>query len=232
MSTPANDHDEPSALHIWLLPVPGGDPVAPAAGTGGGDRRARVHGHRRTVAGLVNRRLLQALPGLDLAAMQRGANGKPYLPEPYAHWGFNPSDSGGWLLLGLVEGADLGVDLELRRPRPRALAIARRHFPQAEIDWLRGQADLDHAFLRLWTMKEALYKAIGRGLGYGLGRSCFQPDAAGRLYLAGLAGPAAPASAWQCRELALGAGHVGAAVWSGTPRPIRYRLPDPQPDPS
>lgn len=227
MSTPATDHDDTAALRIWLLPVPGGDPVAPAAGAGGDDRRARVHGHRRTVAGLVNRHLVQALPGLDLKAMQRGANGKPYLPAPYAHWGFNPSDSGGWLLLGLVEGADLGVDLELRRPRPRAMAIARRHFLQAEIDWLLGQADLDHAFLRLWTMKEALYKAIGRGLGYGLGRSCFQPDAAGRLHLAGLDGPAAPASAWQCRELALGTGHVGAAVWSGAPRPVRYRLAGP-----
>jgi len=212
-------------VRIWLWPVPGGDPVAPTGNAATGDRRARVHGHRRTVAGLVNRQLAQALPGVDLTAMRRGANGKPYLPEPYGHWGFNPSDSGGWLLLGLVEGADLGVDLELRRPRASALAIARRHFPAAEIHWLQQQADTDHAFLRLWTMKEALYKAIGRGLGYGLGRSCFQPDAAGRLRLAGLDGPAAPAGAWHCAELDLGPGHVGAAVCSGAARPVDILTP-------
>lgn len=210
-------------MRLWLWPVPGGDPVAAAAGSG--PRRDRVHAHRRTVAGMVNRQLADALPGVDLSAMRRGANGKPYLPPPYAHWGFNPSDSGGWLLLGLVEGADLGVDLELRRPRPTAMAIAQRHFPAAEVDWLRRQADPDHAFLRLWTLKEALYKAIGRGLGYGLGRACFQPGADGRLRLAALDGPAAPASAWQCRELDLGPAHVGAAVWSGETRPVRIVRP-------
>lgn len=175
---------------------------------------------KRAAAVATRERLLAALPGLDLTALRRGANGKPYLPPPYDRIGFNPSDSGGWYLFGLVEGAQIGVDLEVRQPRPKAMAIARRHFPAAEVGWLAAQDDLDHAFLRLWTMKEALFKAIGRGLGYGLGKACFQPDAAGQLTLAHLDGDAAPASRWSCRELALGEHLVGAAVWSGPPRAI------------
>ena len=176
---------------------------------------------RKAAAGAATRTRLSAeLPGIDFAAMRRGRNGKPYLPPPFDRVGFNPSDSGGWFLIGLVDGADIGVDLEVRQPRPKALAIARRHFPQPEVDWLLQQDDLDHAFLRLWTMKEALFKAIGRGLGYGLGNACFQPGDDGRLRLADLAGEAAPAGGWQVSELDLGPAVVGAAVWSGPARAV------------
>ena len=176
---------------------------------------------RKRAAALATRdHLLAAFPGLDLSALRRGGNGKPFLPPPYERFGFNPSDSGGWYLFGLVEGADLGVDLEIRQPRPKAMSLARRHFPTAEVDWLAGQPDLDHAFLRLWTMKEALFKAIGRGLGYGLGAACFLPGADGRLRLAHLDGEAAPAARWSCAELPLGHHLVGAAVCSGPPRAI------------
>jgi 4'-phosphopantetheinyl transferase len=176
---------------------------------------------RKLAAGAATRaRLAAELPGVDLAAMRRGRNGKPYLPAPFAHVGFNPSDSGGWFLIGLVEGADIGVDLEVRQPRPKALAVARRHFPQPEVAWLQRQDDTDHAFLRLWTMKEALFKSIGRGLGYGLANACFQPDGEGRLRLVELRGEAAPASRWSVCELDVGPGLVAAAVWSGPPRTV------------
>lgn len=199
-------------VRIWLTKLPVADTLGVVEG-------AKA---RKTAAGAAMReRLLAELPDLDLSAMQRGRNGKPYLPSPYDHIGFNPSDSGGWWLMGIVAGAQIGVDLEINRPRVKAIAIARRHFPKAEVDWLSSQANTDHAFLRLWTMKEALFKAIGRGIGYGLGKPCFQPGADGRLMLVDLIGDAAPASAWTCRELELGPDHVGAAVWSGGDRAVR-----------
>ena len=204
----------PPPAHIWTRPLPIADGLGVIA-------RAKA---RKQAAALATGELLRAqLPGLDLRALRRGGNGKPYLPPPWQHIGFNPSDSGGWYLFGMVDGADIGVDLELRQPRPKAMALARRHFPTAEVDWLAAQEDLDHAFLRLWTMKEALFKAIGRGLGYGLGKACFQPGADGQLTLAQLDGAAAPASRWSCAELALPAHLVGAAVWSGPPRTILFQ---------
>ncbi len=210
--------NETAPIRIWLRPLP------PPDATLGLVERNRAR--KRIGNALVRDHLDRELPGIDHGAMRRGPNGKPYLPPPFAHWGFNPSDSGDWQLFGLVEGADIGVDLEIRRPRPKALAIAQRHFPQAEVDWLQAQPDLDHAFLRLWTMKEALFKAIGRGLGYGLGKPCFQPDDTGLLHLAQLEGPAAPAAKWSCAELDLGPDHVGAAVWSpAVARPVSIQRP-------
>lgn len=193
------------AVRLWLQPLPVADDLGPVA---------TAQARKRAAGTAVAERLSAELPGVDLAAMRRGANGKPYLPAPFGHIGFNPSDSGGWFLIGLVAGADIGVDLELRQARPKALAIAERHFPAREVAWLRAQADRDHAFLRLWTLKEALFKAIGRGLGYGLGKACFARDAEDRLHLHELAGPAAPAHRWHCRELDLGPHLVGALVTS------------------
>lgn len=224
MTSPAPDalardgtNEELSPVRIWLSRLD-------ALETADHDRIALAKA-RKTAAGAATRTRLSAeLPGIDFTAMRRGRNGKPYLPPPYDRVGFNPSDSGGWFLISLVDGADIGVDLEVRQPRPKALAIARRHFPQAEVEWLLQQDDADHAFLRLWTMKEALFKAIGRGLGYGLGNACFQPGSDGRLRLDGLVGDAAPAERWSAQELALGPGLVGAAVWSGPPRPVAVRI--------
>lgn len=204
-------------VRVWCqaLPVPEGPDVVATA-------RAR----RRAAAGATRAHLQALFPGLDPASLRRGPHGKPYLPPPWERFGFNPSDSGGWFLFGVVEGTGLGVDLERRRPRPRAMDLARRHFPAAEVDWLAAQADIEHAFLRLWTMKEALFKAIGRGLGYGLGRACFQPGTDGRLRLAHLDGEAAPAHRWSCAELPLGADLVGAAVWSGPARRVELNGPE------
>jgi 4'-phosphopantetheinyl transferase len=193
------------AVRLWLQPLPVPDGLGVVA---------TAQARKRAAAAAVAARLAAELPGLDLATLRRGPYGKPLLPPPFDHVGFNPSDSGGWFLFGIAAGAQLGVDLELRRPRPTALAIARRHFPDAEVDWLRAQADVGHAFLRLWTLKEALFKAIGRGLGYGLGNACFQPGPDGRLRLVALSGPAGPAGRWHGHELALGPDLVGALVAS------------------
>lgn len=201
-----------SPVRLWLERLP-------SAPSDTSDSQIEIRrAYKRAAADAVRERLLAELPGIDLHAMRRGPNGKPYLPPPYDHIGFNPSDSGGWCLIGLAEGADIGVDLEIRQPRPKALALARRHFQPREVEWLEAQSDTEHAFLHLWTLKEALFKAIGRGLGYGLGNACFLPDAEGRLRLTDLRGDAAPAERWTCRELDIGGGLVAAAAWSGPAR--------------
>jgi 4'-phosphopantetheinyl transferase len=57
------------------------------------------------------------------------------------------------------------VDVERVRPLP-ALGVARRWFPPAELAWLgdRPEAGRTVDFLRLWTAKEAVGKALGQGL--------------------------------------------------------------------
>jgi len=66
------------------------------------------------------------------------------------------------LALGTPERgvAGLGVDLELRRP-PRVEA-ARFFLAASEKAWLAAEPGRDARLLRIWTIKEALYKAYAR----------------------------------------------------------------------
>ncbi|TZF89664.1 4'-phosphopantetheinyl transferase family protein, partial [Cognatilysobacter lacus] len=87
----------------------------------------------------------------------------------------NWSHSGNRLAIALGDGVQVGIDIERPRPRPRALELAHRYFTSAEAD---GLADIDapeqaRAFLRLWCAKEAVLKAHGRGLAFGLDRLRF-----------------------------------------------------------
>ncbi|MCJ2013720.1 4'-phosphopantetheinyl transferase family protein [Methylobacterium sp. J-076] len=97
----------------------------------------------------------------------RDADGRPFLAEP-AGTGLdiNLSHSGGVALVGLVRSARIGVDVEVRRPLPDALRIARGHFAQDEacaLEALPPEAR-EAAFFALWTRKEAVVKALGAGL--------------------------------------------------------------------
>ncbi|WP_347404316.1 4'-phosphopantetheinyl transferase superfamily protein [Micromonospora sp. WMMD1120] len=75
------------------------------------------------------------------------------------------SRTAGWVVVAARRTGEVGVDVELVRDLP-ALALARRWFPPAESAWLaeRSEADRGVDFLRLWTAKEAVGKALGLGL--------------------------------------------------------------------
>lgn len=66
---------------------------------------------------------------------------------------------------------DVGVDAEPSDRRVASLPLARRFFTAKEADGLAQIADEDErrrAFLRLWTLKEAVVKATGSGLAQSL----------------------------------------------------------------
>ncbi|HWD82423.1 MAG TPA: 4'-phosphopantetheinyl transferase superfamily protein [Kribbella sp.] len=67
------------------------------------------------------------------------------------------------LAVAASTGGPLGIDLEEFRPRDVG-ALASRWFDPRELDWLDRQSDQLPAFLRLWTAKEAVGKALGHGL--------------------------------------------------------------------
>lgn len=89
----------------------------------------------------------------------------------------NWSHSGECLIAACGAGVRVGVDLEWRRPRFKALAIARRFFAPEEIAALELLVDdptaLQWQFTRLWCAKEAVLKAHGHGLSFGLHRLRF-----------------------------------------------------------
>ncbi|WP_433358506.1 4'-phosphopantetheinyl transferase family protein [Micromonospora saelicesensis] len=75
------------------------------------------------------------------------------------------SRTAGLVAVAARRAGAVGVDVERIRPLP-ALALAHRWFPPAELAWLRDRPEAGRTvdFLRLWTAKEAVGKAVGRGL--------------------------------------------------------------------
>lgn len=80
------------------------------------------------------------------------------------------SHARGLVAVAAGRSGPVGVDVESRREF-EIDGMSRRWFDPAEVTWLQRQHDPLDAFLRLWTAKEAVGKALGRGLrGSGLRR--------------------------------------------------------------
>lgn len=185
----------PAAMNprwIWL-PLPRGDPAEPIARAWLGPRLG--------------------CPAETLS-ISRDGHGRPRLDAPFDGWDCNWSHSGAGLLVALGEAMQLGIDLEWQRPRPRALELARRFFHDREFDWLAALAGAarERAFLRVWCAKEAVLKAHGRGLAFGLDRLAFVDTHEGLRLVEcdpALGGP----TCWTVQELAPAPGYLGALAW-------------------
>jgi 4'-phosphopantetheinyl transferase len=79
---------------------------------------------------------------------------------------FNVTHSGGLALMAITRGCEIGVDLEQLRGVQHAAQIAQRYFHPAEIEAILAAppAERDRTFLRCWTLKEAVLKAVGIGI--------------------------------------------------------------------
>lgn len=148
----------------------------------------------------------EALP-LCRDARNRPALGLPALDCNWSH-------SGGHLLLGLGAGVRVGVDVERVRARPRAVELARRFFAGEEAEAIARcpeGAARDLAFVQLWCFKEALLKAHGHGLSFGLDRVVFAgPDTP---VIARLDPRLGAVDDWQVRPIDAPDGCVAAVAW-------------------
>jgi 4'-phosphopantetheinyl transferase len=125
------------------------------------DRRRYVAAH----AGL--RRILGCLTGAAAEELQFkfSARGKPRLETqpPGEPLFFNLSHSADFALLGVLKGNEIGVDLESERELD-FLEIA-KGFHAEEREWLEAHREhAKDAFFRLWTLREAVFKAAGESL--------------------------------------------------------------------
>jgi len=124
------------------------------------------------------RQILGAYVGASPAALRFASepHGRPVLEHAKAPH-FSLSHSGRGAMIALCAEARIGVDLEQRRPRPKARRLVERLFApeeQAALLPLSGAA-FARAFQRLWVMKEAYIKADGRGLACPLGSFALDP---------------------------------------------------------
>ena len=140
---------------------------------------------------------------------------------------FNWSHSGNQAVIALAHGIVPGVDIERRRSRERSLDIARRFFTPDEAARLAalGPQERDASFLQLWTAKEAVLKAIGRGIAFGLQRLDIAIEN-GEPRLTRLDGD--DSTAWQLCELAFDPALFGTLAWRGGQRRVRLFALDPE----
>jgi 4'-phosphopantetheinyl transferase len=130
-------------VHVWVAPA-------------GAEPGAAAHTLLLELAGTLVR----------TPRLSHSPDGQPLIP------GLAVSVSHTHQLVAVAASYDgpLGVDLEEVYPR-QVQALARRWFTAEELAWTNRQPDELIAFLQLWTAKEAVGKAMGRGLrGGGLWR--------------------------------------------------------------
>jgi 4'-phosphopantetheinyl transferase len=174
------------------------------------------------------RDLLAPYLQIDARALlfERDPHGKPFLARlpATAALQFNLSHTGAALLVGISRSQALGVDLEtVQRTRPWT-DLAQRYFAADESSALAAlpPEQQTQAFLDLWSCKEAVLKALGRGIAFGLHRLSFALDAAGAVTgLAQIADEAGQHDRWQVVRLRPDASLVGALAWYGTARNVR-----------
>jgi len=127
---------------------------------------------------------------------------------------FNVSHTEGMALLAFTRGREIGVDVERIRPEPDARKLAERFFSLAEREALRpfrGE-ELQAAFFRCWSRKEAYIKARGEGLSLPLAQFdvSVEPDTS-RILLATRPDPA-QAEHWNIRNLAIDSNYAAAVA--------------------
>lgn len=164
------------------------------------------------------RRHMAAILGRPARALRLIADthGKPGLDDPDRPIAFNVSHTRQRITLAVARDP-VGIDIENRVPDDldgvADLVMSpseRTAFAALATDRLRRAA-----FVRLWTRKEALLKAIGTGLlteprtaTVGLGPPDDTPET--------VADPHVPARAWTVRSFRAGADTVGAVALAGT----------------
>jgi 4'-phosphopantetheinyl transferase len=96
------------------------------------------------------------------------ANGKPSIDPNIGapEIEFNISHTRGLVAVALASHGAIGVDVEEINHSRADLAIAEAYFAGSEVEILRRAppSERAHCFFRLWTLKEAYIKAIGKGL--------------------------------------------------------------------
>jgi 4'-phosphopantetheinyl transferase len=195
-------------VHIWRLVLSG----APKP------RETTAAAHS-----FIGRMLMHYANVGEVPALARSERGKPFAPSlPGIE--FNLSHARDHVLIAFARGQPLGVDIERIDRNIDIEGLARRFYATAEADALGALHEplRAEAFVRLWTCKEAVLKALGEGLAFGLDRVAFGLDGAGvPTRLAALATEAGDPDAWQLALLEPAPGFLGALAWRGGPRTIR-----------
>lgn len=128
---------------------------------------------------------LQLVTGIPSAQQSFATNefGRPQWAaehEPAVLPSFNLSHARGFVAVAVGRSSSVGVDVEAFGPRwSERTALAFDVLTRREAEWISRESEpkrRGERFLRVWTLKEALVKAVGRGVGLALDSFELQVD--------------------------------------------------------
>lgn len=91
------------------------------------------------------------------------ADKKPFLKQPLSDLRYNTSHSENYVLIAIA-GSELGIDVEKTDSSFNWESILYSSFSKDEIAWVKQSKTPKDSFYLLWTRKEAVAKATGKGL--------------------------------------------------------------------
>lgn len=222
-------------VHVILvrLPRPGSARGVPSFLDADERRRTRrlafaADRHRFAWSHAVLRLVLARYLGRSAAAVRFAGRAEPVErptlpPGARLRLGFSLSHAGDFAAVAVMRGATVGVDVETPRPRLDPSAVARAYFAPAEVAALDACTPAARAsmFLRFWTAKEAVLKALGTGLAGSLAEVEIRLDDDGRPKRIAL-GPGA-VKVWAPAPIDGGAAMLAVAAPRAIPR-VRFWL--------
>ncbi|NKD77696.1 4'-phosphopantetheinyl transferase superfamily protein [Haematospirillum sp. H1815] len=128
---------------------------------------------QRAAAHILKRRVLGHILGVSPECLEfdQDRNGRPFLRHPESTLDFNISHAGNWVALSVIscraQACGTGVDVEAQRPQLDWTSLSEDFLSPAEIR-IMNELDYDQGrlfALSRWSMKEAIVKATGEGLG-------------------------------------------------------------------
>jgi 4'-phosphopantetheinyl transferase len=170
--------------------------------------------HKRYVEshGRLRNRLGQTLnQSPEKINIKKTEHGKPYLAD-YPELAFNLSHTADWLIIAIGWNCQLGVDMEICKPRLNLSGLVNKCFAEEEIAcWSQLPETLKNTtFYRYWTRKEAFVKATGHGITLGLDQCVINPERPSEFLR--VPDRCGKASAWHVLDIDLGEGVCSAVV--------------------
>lgn len=120
----------------------------------------------------VGRKLLTALCGGDLPEIAQTKQGKPYFPNSTLHFSISHTKNHAFCC---ISEKNVGIDAE-ETDRIVSPALANKVLSETEKTRYTAASDKNAALLRLWVLKEAYAKLLGKGLGDYLYQTDFDPE--------------------------------------------------------
>lgn len=116
----------------------------------------------------LSRHLIAEYLGMKPAVIKYSYNkfGKPYISDSSDDLQFNISHCDNIIVFAFSSGNEIGVDVEKIKTIEDMEGVADICFTPYEKEWLNRTESVTETFYKIWTIKEAFIKAIGRGFSF------------------------------------------------------------------